>query len=238
MEKNLESEAWWSDAWVRHIETYLDAPPRAGIWLNSRFNLKNKTVLECAGGSCRDSRYLYLQGVKATGSDFDAKTLQYLKQRFPDSAHEVVQLNAFEMNVPDSSIDLVFHNGFWVLFDDKERIKQLLKEQIRVSKEYLVVMVHNSRNQRLVQLFADKVKEDELYDIKFFDTKELAEIISDYRGTFKKVSYEKFGGSFDRLYRLARRYPFLSSFVTWLVPKLYKFQPWSRVERIAMVIKL
>jgi len=54
----FQEQTFWSDAWVRHIESYLAAPPRCGIWLMTNYG-KNHSILECAGGSCRDSRYLF-----------------------------------------------------------------------------------------------------------------------------------------------------------------------------------
>jgi len=85
MHEGLQRQGFWEEAWVRHLEQYLVTPPRAGLWLHSRFRLDGWRVLEIAGGSCRDSRYLAEQGVEAIGSDFDQKTLDYLAQRFPAS---------------------------------------------------------------------------------------------------------------------------------------------------------
>lgn len=238
MKNILESEAWWSEAWVRHIEQYLTAPPRTGIWLDYRFNLKSKVILECAGGSCRDSRYLFEKGVDAIGSDFDIRTLSYLRKRYPECKQELRQINAFDMNVNDDSFDIVFHNGFWILFTESEKIDLLLKEQIRVSKNHLVIIVHNKSNKTLVQSYSKKATKDKLYNITFFDKNMLINSIKGYQDQFSYVTFEKFGGPIDRLYNLVRRYPILRKVIYWLVPRLYKLQPWSRVERVAMVIKL
>ena len=65
MHEGLVDQGFWEDAWVRHLEQYLSTPPRAGLWLAARFPLAAWRVLELAGGSCRDSRYLAEQGVAA-----------------------------------------------------------------------------------------------------------------------------------------------------------------------------
>lgn len=238
MNDGFESENWWSDAWVRHLEGYLVVPPRAGIWLEARFNLINKRVLEIAGGSCRDSRYLANKGVDAVGSDFDQKTLDYLVKRFPDSPLSLMREDAASMSFEDGAFDITFHNGFWILFKDNQKLLELLTEQLRVSRKDLVILVHNKENIKLIREFSARSKQDSLYDIRFFTRNEISTICSMVNVSFKKISIEKFGGPVDRLYNLAKRLPWLSPLIFLLAPKLYRFQPWSTVERIAVVIEV
>ena len=35
---------FWTDAWSRHLETYLDAVPRTGIWLERMIGGAPKTL--------------------------------------------------------------------------------------------------------------------------------------------------------------------------------------------------
>lgn len=238
MSSSFESENWWSDAWVRHLENYLAAPPRAGVWLAARFNLANKRILEIAGGSCRDARYLANKGLDAVGSDFDQKTLDYLAKRFPDSPLRLMREDAAQMSFQDNAFDMTFHNGFWVLFKDNEKLLEFFKEQVRVSRETLVIFVHNQHNAELVSEFAERAKQDPLYDIRFFQRDELRDICAMARIPFKRIGIEKFGGPVDQLYNLLRRLPWLPAALFRLVPWLYRLQPWSTVERIAVVIEL
>jgi ubiquinone/menaquinone biosynthesis C-methylase UbiE len=236
--KSFDNSDYWSDAWVRHIESYLTAPPRAGIWLNYYFSDPASSFLECAGGSCRDSRYLFEKSRPSVGSDFDNKTLEYVRKKFRNSTFPLQQENAFLLSFESDSKDVVFHNGFWVCFDDDEKIHELLNEQVRVSKRYVVALVHNIHNQELVSRFQLLSNEDDLYRIRFFDIDSLRRIVKKSGIKFKGMKFEKFGGSVDRLFGLEKKVPFLSPVVRWLVPRLYGFQPWRKVERIALVIEL
>lgn len=236
-ENGFRDPNYWSDAWVRHIEAYLAAPPRCGIWLKSLFP-KNKSILECAGGSCRDSRYLYNSGYHAVGTDFDEKTLSYVRQRFAGSTFQVAEEDAYGFRYEDKLFDLTFHNGFWVLFDSKRDLIELLKEQSRITRRTVVALVHNARNRELVARFKKKAKHDTLYKIRFFETDELVDVVRSSGIKYSCLRFEKFGGPADRLFSLEKRLPFISQVVRWFVPKLYRFQPWSKVERIALIVDL
>ncbi|HEV8689450.1 MAG TPA: methyltransferase domain-containing protein, partial [Ideonella sp.] len=177
MHEGMQQQGFWEEAWVRHIEQYLATPPRAGLWLAARFPLAGWRVLEIAGGSCRDSRYLAEQGVAAIGSDFDQKTLDYLAQRYPDSPLELSREDASALSLPDKAVDLSMHNGFWVLFASDARVVALLREQARVTRRVLVALVHNADNPRVVAAFARKARTDPLYDIRFFRRQELPALV-------------------------------------------------------------
>lgn len=235
MHEGLQQQGFWEEAWVRHLEQYLATPPRAGLWLAARFPLAGWRVLEIAGGSCRDSRHLAEQGVEAIGSDFDQKTLDYLAQRYPASPLKLAREDASALSLPDRSVDLSMHNGFWVLFPDDARIVALLREQARVTRRVLVALVHNADNPRVVAAFARKAKTDPLYDIRFFSRGKLPALVQAAGLHPKRMSLEKFGGPVDRL--LALPGPF-GRWARGLVPRLYRFLPWRFVERVALVIEL
>lgn len=237
-DENFDSPDYWTKSWASHIENYLSAPARCGIWLNSKFQLKDLSILECAGGSCRDARYLHGLGFRAVGSDFDEKTLRYLKKRFPEEHFEMRKENAFSMSYRSNSIDIVYHNGFWIYFESDEQIKDLIKEQARVANRYLIALVHNRGNEDLVDVFSQKANFDSLYKIRFFRKQELLELVAGAGIKYKKVSFYKFGGPVDKLYAVSKRISILSPVVHWLVPKIYKLQPWVLTERIALVVEL
>jgi hypothetical protein len=235
MNDDLQQQGFWEDAWVRHLEDYLRSPPRAGLWLAARFALRDWQVLEIAGGSCRDSRHLAEQGVAAIGSDFDRKTLDWLAQRFPASPLQLAREDASAMTLADGAVDLTFHNGFWVLFSDDDRVRALLREQRRVTRRVVVAMVHNADNPRIVAAFAAKAKTDPLYAIRFFRRAELPALVASSGIACQTLSLEKFGAPIDR----ALTWPgALGRAARWLVPRLYRFVPWRHVERIALVITL
>jgi hypothetical protein len=234
----FSDESYWSEAWARHLETYLAAEPRCGRWLRSRFGLHGWSVLECAGGSCRDARFLHDCGIDAVGSDFDHRTIEYLRHRDPASAFRVMRQDASNLEFEDRSFDLVFHNGFWVLFDDDVRIRSLLVEQIRVARRVAVALVHNALNEALVSKFAERAERDSLYRIRFFTPDDLRGLVAGVSDRIRRVSIEPFGGDADRLYRLARRAPILRGLMQPLAPRLYALQRWSRTERLALVMEL
>jgi hypothetical protein len=235
MNDELQQQGFWEDAWVRHLEDYLRSPPRAGLWLGARFGLQGWKVLEIAGGSCRDSRHLAEQGVAAIGSDFDRKTLEWLAQRFPASPLQLAREDASAMTLADGAVDLTFHNGFWVLFSDDDRVRALLREQARVTRRVVVAMVHNADNPRIVAAFAAKARTDPLYAIRFFRRAELPALVAGSGIACQSLSLEKFGAPIDR----ALTWPgALGRAARWLVPRLYRFVPWRHVERIALVITL
>lgn len=234
MHEPLQQQAFWEDAWVRHLEQYLATPPRAGLWLAARFPLAGWRVLEIAGGSCRDSRHLAERGVDAIGSDFDQKTLDYLAQRFPASPLKLAREDASALSLPDAAVDLSVHNGFWILFGDDARIAALLREQARVTRRVLVALVHNADNPRVVAAFSRKAKTDPLYDIRFFRRDELPALVHAAGVRFRHLRLEKFGGPVDRL--LALPGP-PGRWARAVVPRLYRWLPWSQVERIALVLE-
>lgn len=234
----FSDESYWSEAWARHLETYLAAEPRCGRWLRSRFGLHGWSVLECAGGSCRDARFLHDCGIDAVGSDFDRRTVEYLRQRDPASSFRIMRQDAASLDFADRSVDLVFHNGFWVLFDDDARIRTLLAEQLRVARRVAVALVHNALNKTLVSKFAEQAMQDSLYRIRFFAPDELRGLVEGMSDRIRGVSIEPFGGTADRLYRLARRVPMLGERLKPVVPRLYDLQSWSRTERLALVMEL
>lgn len=235
MHEALQDPGFWEEAWVRHIESYLAAPPRAGYWLHACFPLARWSLLEIAGGSCRDSRYLAELGIDATGSDFDPRTLDYLRRRFPNGRLKLAREDATALSLPDRAVDLSMHNGFWVLFGDDARIVALLREQARVTRRVLVALVHNADNRRVVAAFRRKSAGDPLYDIRFFHRGELTPLVRAAGLAPRALRVEKFGGPVDRL--LALPGPFGRA-ARLLVPRLYRWLPWSMTERIALVIEL
>ena len=235
------TEKFWEESWIQHIDGYLNAVPRAGIFIVNYFkNIHN--VLEIAGGSCRDSRYLANNEFNATGSDFDEKTLQYLQEeRFPDDRLNYSKEDAFDLTFQDNSFDLVFHNGFFVLFNENSSLKKMLKEQERVSRRYIVIFIHNIENRNLIKSFQEKSKTDDLYKIRFFDKNGITNIIEDSGIKYKSIKIMKFGGIFDRFYNktLKRVVPnILYPFRKFLIPKLYQFQKWENTERICCIVEL
>lgn len=236
---NNDTRQFWESAWARHLEQYLTGAPRTGYWIMQRMALRGRAVLEIAGGSCRDSRFLASAGIDCTGSDFEKKTLDYLASRFSDSTLKLRQADGFSMPFDDDQFHASFHNGFWVLFSDLD-IKKLALEQARITRRYMIILVHNKLNTDLVKIFEQKSRIDDLYNIRFFEPNEIARILGDTGIRVKSLVIEKFGGPVDALYRRewSGGAKWIAAFTRWFVPKLYALQPWRKVERIACIIEL
>jgi len=240
MNQEFQSQDYWSQAWQRHIKNYLTSPPRTGYWVKTFFPDKNWRFLEIGGGSCRDSLYLANQGFKVIGTDFEESPLEYLRSHFPDAPIQLQCEDAFALSFSDKSLDVSFHNGLWVCFEDDQNLIKLFKEQVRVTKKYVVIIVHNAQNTQMVQSFKEKSKHDSLYNIRFFTFHEVKELIKKSGVPVKKISIKKFGGFFDKFYSLSEKKRKWLSFFPFesLVPHLYYFQRWKNTERIACLIEL
>lgn len=239
MHEHFADKLFWSEAWARHIEEYLSAPPRCGYWLASLFP-RNMSVLEIAAGSFRDCRYLFTIGFDARGCDFDRKTIEYLHTKYPSSMPPLFCEDAFAFSFDDKSFDLSFSNGFWVLFKENEKIISLLHEQARITRKFIISLVHNAENKPLVDSFQLQSIQDPLYDIRFFSRKELFNLISTSNIHIKSITLCKFGGRVDIfLNKKIKRYlnP-IYPIAKYIVPRLYKFQSWKCTERIACIIEL
>lgn len=240
MSNHLSSESFWQDAWMLHIEAYLTAPPRCGYWLAAMFPDKRLRIIEIACGSGRDSRYLAVRGYAASGTDFDGQTLDYLSRRFPDSPLQLYREDAFGFSFPDKSFDLSFSNGFWVCFRDDRQLHLLIREQERITRRYLIALVHNAENDALIAQFREKGKSDPLYDVRFFHRDELRRIIDSSGIRYKRIEFRKFGGPVDLLYatRIKRMPNLLKGVAHHIVPRLYRLQSWKSTERIACIVEL
>lgn len=241
MTKAMESEDYWSEAWLRHIEAYLSAAPRFAHWLSKRFSKgAGLSFMEIAGGSCRDSQELYEQGYQAVGTDFDDKTLDYIRQRFPGSEKRVRREDAFAFALPDRAVDVTFSNGFWVLFEDDEKVLGLLREQVRVTRRYAIFVLQNADNPGLVRKFAEKARTDDLYEIRFFGREEVLDLVRRSGVSYKSLSLHKFGGRVDALYdqRIKGVPNVLRPLAPVIAPRLYDLLPWSQAERVVCILEL
>jgi SAM-dependent methyltransferase len=235
----LRSKKFWTEAWRRHIDGYLRARPRCGYWIETFFS-KSLTFLEIASGSCRDSLYLAQRGFNILACDFELEALKLVNDRFFNSNLPLFSANAFCLPFMDRSFDVTFSNGFWICYSDDRDLYSLIREQVRITRRYVVSFVHNGENQGLVAHFRSLSSYDSLYNIRFFKRREVLDIVSSSGILYKNVYFRKFGGKMDCLYSgVVNNVPNpLSSFAQLLVPRLYNFQPWEETERIVCIIEL
>jgi len=102
------TEKFWEKSWIEKYFKDLDS------------------VLEIAGGSCRDSGYLSSSGFKATGSDFDEKTLQYIQEeRFPNERLNYLKEDAFNLTFKEKSKN---DDLYKIRFFDKNEIINIIED--------------------------------------------------------------------------------------------------------------
>jgi len=148
-------------------------------------------------------------------------------------------MNAFSLDLPDKTFDLSFHKGFWSYFESDDDIAMLFREQLRVTKQYLIILVHNASNTRMVADFGKKAVNDDLYNVRFFQPNKLKEHLERQLSTLSvsaTLRLRKFGG-LDRIYRLPCQ-PCLLGLRDVLLANTYRFLPWSWAESIAVEVKL
>lgn len=238
---NFENKYNWANSWKKHIEDYIVAPPRTGIFIHTFLGAKFNSVLEIASGSGRDSRYLSHCGFDATASDYCDEIVNYINDmRFPNETLKYFVEDARKLSFDNNSFDLIFHNGLFIYFNENEKIFEILKEQERVSKKYIVFFVHNSLNKKLVKNFATLSKKDKLYDIRFFSPREVKSIILESGICIKSLSLKKFGGICDILYsnKINKYNNTVKKTTHFVIPYLYQVQNWFITERVACIIEL
>lgn len=228
----------WNSVWSQHLEEYYQGAPRAGLWLERQFPLEGKRVLEIAAGSCRDSLYLAEQGYDVTATDYLPELVEQVALRHQNSTLKFDCQNAFSFQLEDGAFDITYHNGFWVNFESDDTLCELLTEQTRITRECLVMLLHNKRNPRLKRLFARRAVEDRMYRIRFFAPEDLIALIERSGLSFRHVEFRKFGGLVDGFHRrhlFGVQNPF-AQMMESVVPHLYALQPWWMVERVACVL--
>jgi len=229
----------WPKLWERHLDRYLRGAPRVGAFVLS-YAPRAEELLEVACGSSRASVFLAEHGRRVVATDREEALIEELRRRFPVDNLTYRSADAFHLPFADNAFDLVFHSGFFVLFDD-EQIPALLREQARVSRKYVLALVHNALNARRVDQFRELAKTDELYDIRFFAPDELERVVRNSGIRCRTVRILKYGGPQDRFHRTGLRwgvpnalYPFRHR----LVPRLYQWQRWEVTERVAALVEL
>jgi len=238
--KFIHDKAFWEKNWEIYLENYLKACPRLGIFLEYLFKDTINNILEIACGSGRDSVHLARKGKEVLAVDYEEKVIEKVKmifQEVPNISFKVE--DAFNLSFKRNTFDLSFHNGFFILFPEDEKLFQLIKEHERVTRKYLVFAVHNRLNKKLAQKFKELSALDKLYDVRFFSPEEIINITKKSGIKYKEIRIYKFGGIIDVLYqKRIKNIPNILFRVSHkIVPYLYKYLPWKYTERIVAIIK-
>ncbi len=229
----------WTGLWNKHFDDYSKSHARVGIFLNKFLVSKRIKIIEIACGSARDSIFLAKKGFNVIASDSNDQLIEMLKNKYKNINISFTSLDTFNLTQTSIKADIVFHNGLIGYFSDN-KIKEILKQQVSITEEKLIIFVHNKKNKKLHAKFLSNKKHDELFNIRFFEMDELLKIINNSGIEYKDVKFLKFGGIIDLVNnKYIKHIPnILYPIRKVIVPSLYFLQPWSRVERICCVISL
>ncbi len=133
----------WNTYWEREEHQVSLAHNRKLISvLCSLVDVQNKVILEIGAGTGRDSVYLVNLGAQVYALDYSYHALKLVRKACSDQERSLLAVagNAFDLPLPASSVDLIFHQGFLEHFEQPEI---LLQEQRRVLKPggYVIVDV-------------------------------------------------------------------------------------------------
>lgn len=173
------SQKFWATEWNTYFDTYVGVRARQAYYLNAIANLADKSILEIAAGSFRDTMQLNKWGLRCTGIDYSSVAVQMARQYYKNDTN-ILEMDAFQMKFASKTFDISYHNGFFIYFDDDNILEQLIREQIRVTKTMVVCTVHNKTNPNLVSTFQKKGKENDLYNIRWFNSNEIQNLLSSY----------------------------------------------------------
>lgn len=220
----------WKNIWNQRYSSYVRFIPRQAYYLFFILQKEDHRILEIAAGSFRDTIRLNEWGYDCTGIDSLDEVVKMAKDQYLLYQTKMLLGDAASLNFADRSFDVTFHNGFYVLFEEDKTIDSLIREQVRVTKRYIVCTVHNKLNTRLVNLFMEKAIQDPLYDIRFFYPDEMIHLLKPY---CRHVVAFPFGVPlFDRLIRYFGRY---RKGVKWLYSEVATKMKLEKCERLMVV---
>jgi ubiquinone/menaquinone biosynthesis C-methylase UbiE len=197
------SQQFWAQAWARHFDSYVRNWGRQAYYLRFILAPHERRLLELGAGSFRDTVRLNQWGYDCLGTDFSEEAVALARHRFSEYAHCIQAMDATKLNVDDQSVDVSFHNGFFVLFDEDAMIGRILSEQVRVTRRRVVCTVHNALNRRQVERFCELKRTDRLYDVRFFAPDEIRALLAPY---CRRVELYPFGNRIlDRSIKYASR---------------------------------
>ena len=178
--KNLDSTSSphdWDNKWSSIFDNY-QQDLRHAHYIRAVLKSNENRILEIAAGSFRDMALLRRNGLNSYGIDFSSESVARAKANFPDFSEFIRQDSAFNLNYSENFFDVSYHNGFWVLFSD-DQIQKLAKEQARVTKKRMMVTVHNAHNTEFAAYFDKKKENDPLFDVRFFQQKEIFDLMQE-----------------------------------------------------------
>ncbi|HQI41286.1 MAG: SAM-dependent methyltransferase [Ignavibacteriales bacterium UTCHB2] len=187
--KELKELKYWNNEWTKIFNHY-QQDTRFSYYINACLGDNENKILEIGAGSFRDMAQLNKLGLKCYGCDFSPNSVKYAKSLYQEYSDLIYEANAYNLPFEDNFFDISYHNGFWGCFENQEILK-LAKEQIRVTKNKIIVGVHNAHNDQFVQYFNKLKIDDPLYSLRFFTIDEITEIFNEFTSDIKIIPVGK-----------------------------------------------
>jgi SAM-dependent methyltransferase len=236
MNKPVTDSAGWDDLWRANFAHYANSAATTGVFI-AHLAPKANSFLELGAGSARDSFYLFQLGKSVTASDFSDEVVKRWSEFYP-AGMTAKRIDNFNIEARDGEFDITFHNGLYGYFSDEE-INRLIVEQRRVTRQSMMIIVHNKLNVRLMQSAERQRETNPLFRFRFFTPDEVIKLVKDSGISFRNIRTRKFGGPFDRLYHIAGaalHHPNRTRLAGFLVTRLYPLTSWPRVERVCVIV--
>jgi len=186
--QELQKKETWKVIWSKHMSNYIHSKPRHGFVIEhiaNKYDIKFKSCLETGCGSARDSRYLSVKGYTTYCIDFSLNSFKIVRdiaKKYNLVNSYYIQGNVFNLPLKDKSIDISFHSGLLIYFQNNKQIYRILEEQRRVTKKLMIIFVHNKFDlyNRLACTWLFHIKGDKLYNFRWYSRKEIEEICKNY----------------------------------------------------------
>jgi len=135
---------------------------------SDKLTLKNSSFLEPGCGSAMVLIYLAKLGAMCIGIDHSKNALRFanklIKEKSVGNYVKLLKRDMFTMPFRDNSFDMVFNQGVFEHLSLKMQ-KSLLKEMIRCSKKYVVVMIPNTQSPKYNTFIKSMKLKKRYYDV-------------------------------------------------------------------------
>jgi len=135
MKEKISTKENWENFWrdQENIHEVYSNEDRIYLNLIKVADINGKKILEVGAGSGRDSFRLAQEMGMVYVLDYSPQALKIVKNLNTENASRVylIQGDAFQIPIPDASMDIVFHQGLMEHFKDP---MPLLKEHFRILK--------------------------------------------------------------------------------------------------------
>lgn len=173
----------WGTLLNKNIGNYSLGRPKRGMFIhNYIINLQiDNTINSCleeGAFSAKDTLYLkeHFPAWRFITTDIEPEVVSYSKSQGLEST----LADAFKLPFTNESIDVTFHSGLIILFNNDDTLK-IIKEQMRITSKIAFIFAHNRSNliDRLGSFFKRYILRKKIYTFRRFSKKELKSFLAE-----------------------------------------------------------